>query len=1327
MKKKLISLFVCLAMLLPNAAYRVSAEVTVKHFAASSSERNESLGDIMMEGGVKIFEYKFTHPENTTNIRTGIYLTRAVNPIYPSPFMAITDSNGTSKLLYDASAPGITSATKTEELTPGETFYAVVIMDLGSSSSDILVYVNDEKKYEAVSSEYHYAIPLESGGHRVFSTMHIYAGTEVNVYAPDSSYTIADFNYDEWLSPLSSEDDIVRVDNVEMKVSAGREEMTAGTLLQKLIIPDGTTVKITDGGSEVSSDTVLTNDMKIDVVHKFGKKVSYGIVTGFTPLSSEDYRITVELDGNEVSSAKISGIKAFTPVDEFLSGIKLGADGTEILGVEPEGEYVNEEMLLYVETVDGDTVPFNIELLESYHEFEYHGAKNKIRNLHGLFNGEKSIIKGTAQIPEGGVTENFGLYFEMDIKKAYPIQFNTESDILVYGHKAGKSEKNKAYDYMILTDAKAETADAYINGMKVLENIDISSQLSSDDDPYELVGDSYNPSLSDEFLLARIYSGECAENFFGENIAMLEAKSASADVFFDHENGATVNLFVDESYTLSDIREIIFSAYEGSVKYYDALGAEILSDSEAARKISLIEAVSKNGIYVNRYKVFFPNEIIKSTAYSINEEEKTIGELLLYAPVSELLNTLSVVNPAYKLEGIYRGEEKLESSTSLNEGDLLKLSVNDSVIDYKIVFVPDFEIDNNKILIPERTTNYVTVFEGRFTVPEEGFRESAYSVWYRTWAPSEGRSIFQFTTEQKLQIWNSQFQLEKGKTYVYSYIQDHPKCTYDFYLNGIKLVSGANYQHTISIGDSSFDNFWLRGPLAEKGGLERAYRVYSKENYIYKNDLSITSTSGNVEIKTGTANVINIKNRACSSVSDLLNSIAFKSTSAKENAVISGNGEVITDIHSGLITGMVLTVKAEDGFSADYVINVECSPITSWVFNVSDNSIECEGNITYYDFVRCIILADGYELVVKNAEGKIISSGNIENGMKAVANDKTYTISLIGAKELPVVTIDAVSDEIIKSGESYQKTINVSGSGITGVTVYLDGEKCVLGTSDGDYTFTKDNLTSGRHEIYAVAETTTVKAETEHLIFYAFEEETDRVRAGLQPVVINVRYLNSDMVPLKESEKISYEELKAIEIVFNKALLKTSITAENIALYSSDKKLEAKLSYEENTDAAYFAVIISDFDMLSSSSEYEIRISGNIKESAGYAAKDESKIIFRTSPKPFDVKGDSLVKENGQPAQSISGGDSIKAKVELTNTSLNTEEGLLVLTVFDGNRMVGYSITTFEIAAKTVSHTVETNTVRIHENASDKLTLYRYVWNSDINDLSRLLKQSVLK
>ena len=120
-----------------------------------------------------------------------------------------------------------------------------------------------------------------------------------------------------------------------------------------------------------------------------------------------------------------------------------------------------------------------------------------------------------------------------------------------------------------------------------------------------------------------------------------------------------------------------------------------------------------------------------------------------------------------------------------------------------------------------------------------------------------------------------------------------------------------------------------------------------------------------------------------------------------------------------------LSVSNESGYKADYIINVEHSPITSWVFNVSGNTISYnKGNLTYSDFVRYALLADGCTLTVKTSGGDEVTSGNIETGMTATAGGKTYTISLSGATPVPTVSINAITDdEIYKTTDTYTKTI----------------------------------------------------------------------------------------------------------------------------------------------------------------------------------------------------------------------------------------------------------------------------------------------------------------
>lgn len=1312
MKRKIIALLITVVIVLSYGAVPALADINSLTVDASESEAyvgNFTLNNFIKSGGVRVLEADIKILNDATS--GGVRFTRkngALLPWNPAYY------NG-EKLLLASTGTKEGSAAKALTVTEGQTYRLVCVMELTDTGGTADIYIDGVLQVKGRTSGVPTGRAETTADGDWWRGFFAYPGTKATLYQPVNLTALSDFDLSVWNARVTATDDIITVDNTKMSINAGRAPITAEEFLSRLTLPTGSSAKVTLSGAEVAAGTTLTSEMLLDVTLKYGNKISYTISAGFVPLTSDVYDVSLSFEG-DAAYGKISGVSAYTPVSKLKENLSLGKDGTQIGEVTPSGDFAEEGMKLSITSVDGDTVYYDIELTESFTSFEDNDGLLQVKNLKDKITGKEMLILGSIDIPESGLTEDARLYYEMDVKRGYPIEFLSDGSVKIWGNNVGNTQNGKSYDYAVLTDAKDGSVTAYINGVKVLTDAGLNNRFDKDCNPYELVADNYNPAEYGDFLLTEVYSAESFGDCYTPNLAMLTGGNDNVSIIHGGIGDASLNLFVDETYSVSDLAAAISAMGEGTISFYDENADEITDMSALVSSLASVSVTSKNGLYSAEYDIVITQDVLKGEGYTVDLEEKTIGTLLSYTPIDTFLPKL-VVRPDYTLMGVYRNGEAVSAGT-VADGDILKLEKSGIEYDYTILIEPDMTEAEGVYNIKDGTQDSVTVTEGTFTVPENG----VYSdIRMRFTNPDTGRSLPAFIeiTSSGIMVWKSNLcSVEAGKSYTFAIINDHKTSTAQVYLNGVKLLSDyrttnwmlANEQLTVMSPDSTYKDYITNF---------RFYKVYSVADFAYDNDLEIAAASPNTVTKN--PNFITVNDASVKTVSDLIESLTFPTDYVKNNAVITGNGVQITDTDTPLRNDMVLTVTSKGGLSADYEINLVQLPITSYVFEVADAEISYNGNITYDNFIRYALTSDGAEIVVKDSEGNAVTSGELSSGMTAEAGGKSYTLSITGTTPLPTAVISEIAqEEIYKTTDTYEKSITVSGTGITDVVAYFDGEPSSIGAGEGTFTFTKNTLTSGRHEIYFAVYSTTGRTVTPKYALYAFENETERVRAARQPAVIAVNYIDAGGAVLPAGDRVSYEKAAAIELVFNKRLTENTVNAQNIALYEGENKLNAGVDYEENTETAYYAAIITLEDALKASTEYKIWLSGSITDFDSNTAKDESKIVFKTEALPFDVLEEITVNTSGRMVADVSAGDTIAQRVELTNTSLAEKSGVIALVIFDGNKMAGYSFTPFSLPQGTLSKTVTTNAAQISSAAGEALTVYRYIWG-DINMMQTLL------
>ncbi|MBR2885734.1 MAG: Ig-like domain-containing protein, partial [Clostridia bacterium] len=1271
-----------------------------------------TLNNFVKGGGVRILEADIKISEGATS--GGVRFTRKDGNLVPwNPAYY----NG-AKLLLASTGTRENSAVKALTVTEGQTYRLVCVMELTDTAGTADIYIDGVLQVEGRTAGVPTGRAETTADGDWWRGFFAYPGTKATLYQPANLTALADFDLSVWNARVTTTDEIITVDNTKMSINAGRAPITAAEFLSRLTLPTGSSAKVTLSGEEVAAGTTLTSEMLLDVTLKYGNKISYTISAGFVPLTSDVYDVSLSFEG-DVASGKISGVSAYTPVSKLKESLSLGKDGTQIGDVTPLGDFAAAGMKLAIESIDGDTVYYDIELTESFTSFEDNDGLLQVKNLKDKITGKEMLILGSIDIPESGLAEDAKLYYEMDVKRGYPVEFLTDGSVKIWGNNVGNTQNGKSYDYAVLTDAKGGCVTAYINGVKVLTEAGLNNQFDKDSNPYELACDNYNPAEYGDFLLTEVYSATAYGDFYTPNLAMVSGDNDNVSIAHNGIGDASLNLFVDETYSVSDLTAAISAMGEGTISFYDENGEEVTEPSTLVSSLASVSVTSKNGLYSAKYDIVITQDILKGEGYTVDLEEKTIGTLLSYTPIDAFLPKL-VVRPDYTLLGVYRNGEAVNAGT-VADGDILKLEKSGIEYDYAILIEPDMTEIQGVYNIKDGTQNSVTVIEGTFTVPENG----VYSdMRMRFTNPDTGRSLSAFLeiTSSGIMVWKSNLcTVEAGKSYTFAIINDHKTSKAQVYLNGVKLLSNysttswmlANEQLTVMSPDSVYKDYITDF---------RFYKVYSVADFAYDNDLEIIAALPNTVEKK--PNLITVNDDGVKTVSDLLAALMFPTDYIKNNAVITGNGVEITDVNTSLRNDMVLTVTSKGGLSADYEINLTKMPITSYVFDVTDSTISYNGNITYDDFIRYALPSDGVEIVVKDALGTPVTSGQLASDMSAEAGGKTYTLSITGTTTLPTYAISEIAqEEIYKTTDTYEKSITVSGTDITDVVAYFDGESSSIGAGEGTFSFTKNTLTSGRHEIYFAVYTAAGKTVTPKYALYAFENETERLRAARQPAVIAVNYIDAGGAVLPEADRVSFEKTAAIELVFNKRLTESSINPQNIALYEGENKLNVDVEYKENTETAYYAAVITLEDSLKASTEYKIWLSGSITDFDTNTAKDESKIVFKTEAVPFDVLEEITVNTSGSMVTDISAGDSIVQRVDLTNTSLENKSGVIALVIFDGNKMAGYSLTEFSLPKGTVAKTVTTNTAQVSSAAGEALTVYRYIWD-DINMMQTLLRAS---
>ncbi len=1104
------------------------------------------------------------------------------------------------------------------------------------------------------------------------------------------------------------------------------EDMTVGGLLASLAVPEGATAAVVLEETSVDEDMFVQSPMELAVTSENGEvTLRYTLIAPIKQIRSTTYKI---IDSEAVKT--ISGILRYTPATEVIDAIECDA-AQEIVGfVSADGNPITEEnidegMCLKIIDSEGEPSLYELILSNSWTEFEDVDGVAQIKDIKGKINGKTTLISGRIDIPSGGISEILGLYFELDNGAPdYVIQFTKEGTIAVWGNEIGNWKRGSSYEYAIVTNPQEGTCDAYINGIKLLDGSSINGSYNGESDPWELVGGSYNPCENGDFLLSEIYSADAFENVYAKSLTELTASGENVSVLIHDADTLEVSIFADESYTVGSLLESLCCAENAVIACLNSTGSEITDPETPVTALAYLMVTSRDERYTARYSITISQDVLRSSEFTVSNSNNTIGTFLQFTPVSALTDSITV-RPDWECLGVYR-EGEPTTDDIIMAGDILRLQKDDVIRDYTLNMQADIANSGSEILIPGNKIENDMVIEGKFTIPENGI----YSYNYQHFTTTTGGLLYFFrishaTTVEEYEEYKDKFQilgkvlctLEPGETYEYTIVHRQSQKLADIYLNGVLL-----YKNVTSLIDKNTQLEMLerRGTLVQNDQTFRFYEIYSADTFRYEGSIGLTSSSCSISYN---PHVINVTSSSVSTVSDLLANLTFPNESVRASAKLYSQGSEISNLSTKLVSGMTLKLTAEGGREAVYRINVAASPVTSYVFDVSDNTISYSGNLSYYDFMRYCILADGCSLKVTTSDGTEVTSGNMESGMKAVVSNKIYTVNLTGTTVLPTISINSIEeDEILLTSDTYTKTITVTGDNITRVAVYFDGEAEVVGSAVGTYTFEKSGLTIGRHEIYAEVVSDSGRVETARYAVFAFDRETDRLRAARRPVVMDIRYLDKNGSVIPESDRVSHTATAQIELVFNKALTESTVNKDNIRLYNGDALVtDYEVSYV-TCDEAYYAVIISLGTPLAPSTDYKIVAGSDIADSTGNTAGDDTTICFTTLTEAFDVCRQRIVDNSGRDVTELSGGDSVSLDVTLTNTSLEEKSGVILLAVFENNKMVGYSITPFAIDPGTVGETVSTQTATIDPGAGGELTVCRYIWNS-VENMDTLLKQ----
>lgn len=1301
MKRKYISLILALVLIFVNAPIKISAaQVLGTTFEYDATNKTGSMGastNFAADTQFLVVEYSYT--PDATNKTAGAGPYNGTNYWMPIRF----GSDGTIKANYYSNSAS--SATNIGNYVAGETYHVLGIIKLGSNVSGAArIYLNGV----SLGS---YSIWTNTTAW--YQKSYISPGIKVQITPVSGIETAADFDASAYSALVSSKDADIEITgegystkwfrNFAIDASKKRD-ITASELLSNLEIPQDATARILYEGEEIGENDILETDMELVVTSANGKVVhSYAITAGLTLIKSSIYKINKQ-------EQKISGIKRYTPTEDFLSAFTI-KEATSIEGVSPQGDFIENGMQLEVLDAEGNSVYFDLVLSEKYTELVPDEELYLIKNLDGEMAGKKTLIEVSVDIPEEGLTEDISLYFRMyDATKAYAMQISKEGELSFWKNAAGTVQNGKTYDFSVVTDSLSGTFDAYVNGVRVLSGASLNGEMDATTDPYELIA-NYD---AEGLLLTEVYSLEGYGDYYEESSALIDSNNENIGVSIKGAEDLSVNMFVSQDYTVGELKSDLILPEDATLNFYDETDGEITDDTALVSQASYLSVTSKNSKYTANYLLSIATEVLRSDSFNVDNNEKTVSGILSYTPVSVILAALEV-RPDYTLSGIFRGEEKLTSGV-ISNGDKIRLIKNDAVMEYDIVITPDIAPEGTVYTIPDGTLGSVTILECEVTLPLEG---EIPTMNYYLYNPETAKEAWFFGVGATgyLSIWGARRieNMERGRTYTVAVLNNHKAAKADIYIDGIKVASGVSTT-TWMLTTTEFTQMRLSGSSKTVTNT-RFYKAYDAESFKYINDITLKSTGNGV---TANPNLITVNDAACINVSDLLSTLTFPSKRAEETVKVFGNGAEITDTSIELRNDMYLTFEAEGGITGKYLIDIPSKPITSYVFTVGEDDISYNANLTYYDFIRHSILSRGTQLKVLRADGSEVTDGNLDSTMKAKAGEKTYTITLSGTSPLPKVNItDAVEDEIIQTTDTFTKTVKLEGTDITKATVYFDGAAIPLTASAGEYTFAKTNLTVGRHEFYAEVYSENGKSMTKTYAVYVFDKDVDRLPVADQPVVMDIYYLDADGNTLTAGESVSSEKLKAIKLFFNKELLESSITKENIVLSKDGNVVTGYgVSYTQN-DTDYIVTMSLD-ENLDYSSQYQITVMAPLTAADENTAQADSVITFKTSPKPFDIINKILLDENGDEATSLAGGDSAKVSLSLTNTSVENKDGIAVLVIYEGSRMVGYSLTGFNIPAGTVNQTIPTNTAQIASAATGTLTYKVYLWEG-VNDRTSML------
>jgi len=1127
---------------------------------------------------------------------------------------------------------------------------------------------------------------------------------------------IADFDYSDYKARITSTNLSVVVsesDHANFGIDTGVTPMTVSELMSSITLPEGAQAKVYLGDDEVLASERLESDMVLRVTSENGKTVlDYVITAGLNLIKSNVYGI----DKYEFT---ISGLSCYTSVSEFLDEIAL-RDAKEIVGVVPAGNYITDGMKLAVLDENDETVYFDLILSDKYTQIVQDDTKYMIRGLREKLKGLKTVISGTINVPMDGLEQDIDLYFNMDVKKGYALNVTKDGEISIWGNPVGTLIDGASYDYSIVTNPSTKKCDAYINGIKVLSDASISDGYDADSDPYELIATNYNPKADGEFFLREIYSFDGYEMFYGESSVEVTAVSSEASVGLREPDKLYISLFVAESYTIEELKAAVSLPNEDAQIFFkDANGNEILDLSKTISELGYVEVTSKNGKYTAKYDVEITVDVLRSSLYEVDNTYKTIGKLLEYTPYSVFADSLEP-RPGVTVLGVYR-EGALVDDGVISRSDVLKVEENGVTSTYNIIFVDDIANGSGVHEIPDGTKGTVTIIEGTYIYPKKNPEaDGTTRIYFRNSANAAGvgEAWFFYITPSSasFKFWGKTISIAPGERYDYCIVNKHTTAKADVYLNGIKVFSDVSTSNLMAT-HTQFDRISITGAV-DRDREFRFYRVYSEESFVYSKDLTLRSATNTV---TYNPNLVTVTDVNCVTVNDLLDSLTFPDEFAKNSVKVYGNGAEVIDYTTVLRNDMYFTFSSSGGISGTYKVDLPKTPITSYVFSVEGENISYGGNLSYYDFVRHCILSKDTMLSVTKADGTPVTGGNIASGMKAIAGGVTYTITLSNTVSIPEISILSIEDdEIMKTADTYSKTIKTVGANISKAVVYLDGVEKLLPNTQGEHSFTKSGLSVGRHEIYAEVMSKNGKSITKKYAFYVFENEVERLRAAKEPVAMEANYLDGDGKILPKSDLVLYDKASEIELVFNKALLADSVNKESIRLVGGVDETEYSVRYVEDGETARYSVFITLDKPLKSSSEYAIYIGANLLALDGYTAKAESKIGFKTTPKSFGVLDSLVVDTGGKVVASPKGGDVVSANVTISNTSFEDKSGVVVFALYEGNKLVGYSLKEFTVSAGTVRKTISTDNTTIDSTARGNLTVHKYIWDDICGGVSMI-------